>query len=511
MENEKQPGTSGRLSEQDLRDKMDFDKFIKDYKPRPLYKRWQFYFTLVAAALLIYGTFLISKDENDNPTDKNDFALSALSLPFKNLDIPYTTFLLKASADTVIQHPDGSLLHIPANAFLDQKGQVISGNVELRYRELHDVVDFFLSGVPLGYDSAGKQYSFESAGMLDIRATKNGEAVYTNPDQLIDVAMITSVQTNNSGFYFLDTLSHKWVSGKQNKSVLTKSVSGAVNPWDLLKEPRKADGRHQKFNISYNKTQFPELSQYEGVEFEISGDNQHYDPKTAMKDWETIRLERAGDGQHYLVTFANGNDAHTFRVIPVFEGSDYSLAIGIYEDKVRAYEKALSARSRAEEVLKRKADSAYQSKFEIPMLNAGARSETAGRPDAKLKAYVRRRFEITHLGFWNSASLTALPREQKLSGVFLDENENKLALSRICLTEKGRNIIYLYGPDNYNQLALDPQQTNILWAVTVDGRLAIANSEMLAKIRSGKEENLKLTVSPKEPASAAEIRKLLGI
>jgi hypothetical protein len=45
----------------------------------------------------------------------------------------------------------------------------------------------------------------------------------------------------------------------------------------------------------------------------------------------------------------------------------------------------------------------------------------------------------------------------------------------------------------------------------VDGRLAIANSEMLAKIRSGKEENLKLTVSPKEPASAAEIRKLLGI
>jgi hypothetical protein len=511
MENEKIPGKSGRLSEQDLRDKMDFDKFIKDYKPRPLYKRWQFYFTIAAAALLIYGTFLISTDENDSPSDKNNFASSTLSPPFKNLDIPFTTFLLRATADTILQHPDGSLLHIPAEAFLDQKGHIITGTVELRYRELHDVVDFFLSGVPLNYDSAGKQYSFESSGMLELRASQNGAPVYSNPEQLIEIGLISPVQSSSKSIYFLDTLSHKWISGKQSRKESDKSDPGTVNPWDLIKEPRKADGHHAKFNISYNKTQFPELSQYEGVAFEISGDNQHYDPKTAMKDWETIRLERAGDGLHYLVTFANGNDSHTFRVQPVFEGSDYSLAVGIYQEKVRAYEKALSAAARAQGMLKRKADSAYQVKFEMPILNSGGRPVHADQSNTRLKTFVRHRFEITHMGFWNSSSLSPLPREQKLSPVFLDENDNKLSLSRVFVSETGRNLIHVFGPDSYVLLAFNPGQKNILWAITGDGRMALADPDMLKKLRPGKEESLRFKVLPKQPASAAEIRKMLGI
>lgn len=49
--------------------------------------------------------------------------------------------------------------------------------VKITYREFADPIDFFVSGIPMEYDSAGRKYNFESSGMCEINAYKDDIAV----------------------------------------------------------------------------------------------------------------------------------------------------------------------------------------------------------------------------------------------------------------------------------------------------------------------------------------------
>ena len=77
------------------------------------------------------------------------------------------------------------------NAFVNSRGEAVEGAIKLTYREVSDPVSMLASGIPMTYDSAGVQTNFESAGMLELRAYQNGEALTLREDALVDIQLAT--------------------------------------------------------------------------------------------------------------------------------------------------------------------------------------------------------------------------------------------------------------------------------------------------------------------------------
>ena len=130
--------------------------------------------------------------------------------PLANVNVPYESYSVNTETDSVITTKTGSKIHIPANAFLDKNGKVLHEKVELKYREFHQLSEVFVAGIPMNYDSAGTTYNFETAGMMEICASCNGEAAQTNPNALINVNMVSYDTTDRFNTYYLDTAAKKW-------------------------------------------------------------------------------------------------------------------------------------------------------------------------------------------------------------------------------------------------------------------------------------------------------------
>ncbi|HEV7231590.1 MAG TPA: hypothetical protein VGO45_09700 [Bacteroidia bacterium] len=472
METNSTNKNGNRLSEQDLRNKMDFDKFMKDYKPRPLYKSWKFYLAVAAAALMIYGAYRISQDDNENTFVEKNTAVAAYIKPvLPGADVLPVSFQLKSGTDTVLAYLKGTLLHIPANAFLDSKGNKVQGRVELRYREMHRLSEFFVSGIPMTYDSAGHQYCFESAGLLEIAAFQDGLPVFANPKQPIRIVMLSDVASSRFNIYYLDTTAHAWSFIRKDFMLASRYSDGSsatARFYALLNEPRKADAAQARFNISFDKKEFPELAEYDGVAFEVNQEEQTYDPKLAMKDWESVKVERMQDGVHYLVTFANGNETHSFRVVPVFEGTDYVLAEKMYKQKIKAYEKALSAEKSRVDTKERAGDASVDTR---PV-------ETEGH---LLVSGAQRAFEVNRFGIWNSACLHSLPVGKLVNAKFSDAGNAAFVFSRIYFSEKGRKILFTFNPEKQKTFAFNPNERNTIWGVNAGGHVVVFNEQDLEK------------------------------
>ncbi|MEM9992001.1 MAG: hypothetical protein AAF738_09560, partial [Bacteroidota bacterium] len=87
----------------------------------------------------------------------------------------YTQYEIQAETGGTYQYAEATKIQVPDNAFQDQNGALIKGKVQLFYREMHDYIDFFLSGIPMTYDSTGVRYNLESAGMVEIYAEQDGQ------------------------------------------------------------------------------------------------------------------------------------------------------------------------------------------------------------------------------------------------------------------------------------------------------------------------------------------------
>lgn len=123
----------------------------------------------------------------------------------------------------------GTVLKIPANAFVDEQGNVIQGEVTINYREFQDPIDFLTSGIPMTLNHNGNFAFYNSAGMFEIDAQYKGNAVDLQAGKEIEVSMEMSQQLNNLNFYEYDETKKAW----DTKAVLTSTtgVNLAVPAW----------------------------------------------------------------------------------------------------------------------------------------------------------------------------------------------------------------------------------------------------------------------------------------
>jgi hypothetical protein len=524
MANYKMNSNREKLSDEDLQEKMNFEKFMREYQPVSFYKTWKFYAMAALAGLMISGTFLLYSDGNEpSPKAEANGLVSFVSPPLSGVNVDYTAFLINASSDTILHYPSGSELHIPSNAFLDEHGLPVKGHVELRYREFHDAADYFVSGIPMTYDSAGMQYQFESAGMLDIRAFQDGKPLFVNTNEQINVAMASDVIGTRFNIYYLDTTAKKWSYMKEDVVLKEASLydkSGESMPAidasteRIPQAPEKASSNMSRFDIAFDKKLFPELAVYQDVSFQVSKDETTYDPKLAMSDWDNVKIARCADGIHYLVTFSNRTESHVFKVEPVFAGADYINARKVYAAKMKAYEHGLALHNEQLTAKRNKLDSTYRSQYAL-MNAANSRAGAGLKSESQREASenkIRHEFEISRFGIWNSDCPSSLPTGKMIFAKFSDVNKKKFDFNHVYLVEKGRKAMFTYYPEAYKMFTYNPKVENTLWAVTKENKLAVFRVDDFSKIKSDKDtSNFIMEVSEIRINSVVELKKLLGI
>lgn len=178
-------------------------------------KRHKVYFTssailvtiLVGIYLMIYATKTIHPKHQEakttTPTHKTHELLRKFNPEFLKTDIANRPLIVHKNQACSFDLPSGSQIHIPAQTFVNQKGEIIQGDIEIKYREFHKALEILASGIPMRYDSAGVSYPFESAGMFEIRAYAENKEVFIAPDKNIEVNMASFGEEEDFNHYFL--------------------------------------------------------------------------------------------------------------------------------------------------------------------------------------------------------------------------------------------------------------------------------------------------------------------
>lgn len=348
-----------KLTDAEIQQQMNFDAFVKGVQPATgaaaktgLLKSVKFYaWAAAAVAVGVTGFFMLRTP--DAPAEP---VLPFINPPVAQLDIPKDSYTINTAADTVLLHTTGSVLVIPQDAFTDEQGRDVTGNVQLNYREFHDHTDIILSGIPMMYDSAGQQALLESAGMFEIGATQNGKPLKLKPGREIMVNMISSNSDSTFNYYTLDTAARRWI---QNESLTQKDRTPApVFVRSTVKNPdapvapvlpnlRNNNAHH--FTIDYIREQFPELEPYRNLEFEVAADEQDYKPELANETWDDVFLQPTLSPMEYTITFSKAEVSHSFRVKPVVAERNYAEAKNIFETKMRLYSKARGEKKNMEQ------------------------------------------------------------------------------------------------------------------------------------------------------------------
>jgi hypothetical protein len=147
--------------------------------------------------------------------------------PFADLDVARKNYSVNNQSGSVIVHSSGTTLYVPEEAFMDENGKEVEGNVTVSYREFKNPVDFILAGIPMSYESDGNKNMFLSAGMFDLNASVNGTPVYLKENKKIDVEMVSMDKKPDYNLYAFNDVTGEWEE-RESKNNITVSESAST-------------------------------------------------------------------------------------------------------------------------------------------------------------------------------------------------------------------------------------------------------------------------------------------
>jgi len=398
------------LSSEEIAKHKDFDALLNQVaapqtpQKAPLVRRIYYIGGAIAAALvgiLIYTFGFGSADSNALPgMTFDEFAATQpyVNPPIKEIQKTFVSQKINANKGGVYTYENGSTVTVPEAAFTDRYGNLAVGDVEIRYKEYHDYVDFFLSGIPLEYDSAGTKYFLESAGMVEIYAEQNGERLELAPGKTLDVELISTINMTpgaplpSFNVYSLDTEARNWVyEGVDQIELAEENATDLLTEEDNIQQeratkiaaierketqqlaeiersipkpvvpfkPMKKNNSDQAFNfdieadnIDYGN-EVPTAAQegvrsaardlaklkqeYSNTFWQVSPNNGPYE-KQAIRSitWDDMNMRHIKN-QDYELTLIKGEQTMKITVNPVLNGDDYEAALAKFNQEQAAY------------------------------------------------------------------------------------------------------------------------------------------------------------------------------
>lgn len=363
--------------------------------------------------------------------------------PFNHISVPSTEYTVNAEKGDTVFYSSGSFVIFPPNSFVDENSKVIKGKVKVLYREFNNPIDFFLSGIPMNYDSSGVSYNFESMGMVEIYATQNGRPLQVNKENQPTVNLASNINNGANNYYYLDTINENWVY--KNKTEITdildasynKSIGSIESNQELIK-PRKKSNR-PSFHITIEPGSVPELSAYDNLRFEITEYEKNYKPEYGDILWENVKVEKGQRKGTYDVTFLKKDKRVTFETWPVLSDAEYDKAIASYNRKKKKYD---SKREKEVFELKRKRIEEYNAvikthsdsiKRAVEAYRNRVISENQIRKrNAEITKFVYSKFSIDKFGIWNCDE-AILQQGKRLNTNFYSDGTDKIGIEEFSV------------------------------------------------------------------------------
>lgn len=518
----------------------------------------------IAALIFFIGFFGM---ERTSINEEEYFAAQPfVNPPLEEFQPAFTNFRVEVNQGAVLEYESGSRLVVPAAAFMDDRGRLIEGAVEIRYREMHDYVDFFLAGVPMVYDSAGVRYNLESAGMIEIYAEKDGQRVNLAPGVEIQVELISEVilpniyETPKYNIYRLDTAARNWVYQDVDRiQILEDEVLDENDPlYPMKKElldniseiessvqneleyiestipkpeeplrPQRKHGDNPSLELDFldeavvygdgdeNSELAAQRQMYKGTVWQISPLSPAYSDEDLNQVWESMHLRKLNSRVYELTLF---NDGKTIKLLvnPVLTGRDYEKALEQFESEYAAYEQAMAERetrlSEQKQALMQKLDAekaAAQRAFVERLAALRERGLEYAATQEIIKRKVINRFKATDFGIWN-CDRPLPPFVHTVKGSFVDQKGNRLDNRVAYLVDKSRNTVYRFLASKNAQINFNANSENILWLVTEDNKIAIFRPEDFRRLNQRKNDHtFVMTVADREIRSEKDVREIL--
>jgi len=566
---------------------MDFDKLLEQFETAPpapdpepaktgrIRKLW--YATAAAAAVIgLMMLVPILAPETNTISDKAYFA----SMPYVNPPIkPALPVFAKRSLNAyeggTYEYKNGSKVIVPPKAFVNRSGEFIAGDVEIKFREYHDQVDFFLSGIPMQYDSLGVAYQLESAGMVEIYAEQEGERVFMAPDKSIDVVLVSDIfvgknePTPDFNIYKLDVEKKNWAyQGKdviqvldtgeadkpvteeslqadynselqritQNEATETARIEATIPVPTAPAQPQRADENNISFSLDFLEKQ-PQAAvtqdhaavdnaqsavttlqkQYEGTIWEALASESNKIESIAQTNWEDWKIE-AVNNRDFKVTFISPNNQLSVIARPVLQGDDYEKAMATFNAAFAEYEVEMAQRE--SELAESKAALAETTRV---MRAAAEQSyqerltifKKNGRNDLATKEMVKRKivnnFTATSFGIWN-CDRPLPPYIFSLNAKFKDQHGKDYANHTGYIINKQRNTVEKFYAKKNSLIRFNKTGDNILWIVTADNKIAVYRPEEFSKIdKKAKKHTFVLDLENASVDNEEDVRKILDL
>lgn len=481
----------GIPDEKILSHKTSFTKLMHAVKvvPKPFFKSGWFMggsavtviTTVTLVSIYFNGGFGTNKNPENNPDTLK--TKSFIEKPFANQDIPYETYVVSSNCTHQLTTNSGTNLRIPQDAFTDSLGNPVSFPIELKYREFHNPVDFFVAGIPMKYDSAGTDYTFESAGMFELRAFKDGQELLLAKDKAIGVDMKSPSTDNDFNIYYLDTNKRNWVyKGKDEIAAIDESETGTTgrlnqnNKTEIVSKPAlpvKTDKSKFVFKLAVDLREFPELSLYNKVFFQVKESDQKFDPTLYSVKWSNAKLEESYSAQNLYTLLLSKNDT-TIKVpvIPVFDDKGYSSAIKVYNDKL--------AQMKSEKQLR---DSVIGEQRQQNVYAKNGLQQTTEMVTSMIGSEMKsmRTWDISGgLGYWNcDRPRPPLKGKCTMKPEFADLGGKPLNIESIYIIDMKVNALFSFG--TLDEIPYNKRSDNVLWILTKDNKLGVIDPKVFAK------------------------------
>jgi len=460
-------------------------------------KLWIILGTVALAAPLTYLLMADEPVENESTAyapavqeTSNEVATAKLKVdpPSKGQDIPYELFTVQNEKGGVITSASDSKISIPADCFQYPDGSPVEGAIEIQYREFHKPLDFFLSGIPMTYDSAGTNYHFESAGMLEILAFKDGQPVNIKPSQEIQVDLVSETAASNFNTYYFDTAAGKWSYEGQHaiESYEASSVSEATAMTPLPEpakdlpipvKPRKAQKDKFAFELAIDEEKFPELTTYENVLFEVDEEASQFEPDFYRIDWDAVEIAQVAksENENCELRLIKEDTSFTVEAYPVYDAADYENAMAQYKELMTTYE----TRRKEDDKAEVRARTVIKQREQAATTNTLVESLVA---QSGLEPAVRRTIPVPNIGIWNcDAPISLPPLGVDILAHFYDKGGNDLAYSNLYVANSRKNALFNLGQSSEARYFKGGQNT--LWLVTETGEIAIAEKDAFDHIQ----------------------------
>ncbi len=452
--------------------------------------------------------------------------ISFIDPPIPGLEKSYTLYQIDADQGGEIEHFSGTRIFIPACGLVREDGSRVSGNVMVKYREYHDDVDIFLSGIPMHYDTAGSVKNLQSAGMFDLEITQNDQPLLLDSMHRAEVKMASHQPEEDYNFYWLDEENEGWAYLGTNKPEVNKEKETIRKKIRLLKETRKHPLGKKYFAFNYDAV------------LDIYLNN----------DWKKIRQERGKDRvkrkamayglswseiyNRKMITF-RGNQhlaammvwkKHSRRPFPKWakrtlpinlkkvRGNLYEMTL--YDSKSESYHKTHIEAIMPLKTLFAFSPEYWENNYAEAMVQMAAEEERL-----KMEAEVFRTFQINQFGIYNWDRYLKQDNKILVNGHFDFDTllNDKLNDPMVYYLTGARAVIKL-PRDDWDMISLLPDSTGCFIAVLPDKKVARFSRERYRQLDFeglGKQVRPDYTFDMEQVStainSAGDLKAILGI